>query len=273
MPPVFMSHSFGSGRCSSRSNSERRSDSITLRVEQALAVVRETPTHVDRMMTDEERAPGQVETSQARRGVERGVQQDAVDDEPHEQRLDHLQPGADQRQHEQRSDAVAVRPQPTQILAEILTAFAAQQRWLRFFRLADVGLHALGDRPLATGFIGTVVEPPVVVVTNEVLVTLSRRTRVTVTRIVRLAHRVKGEGRQQYRIALLYDAFFCMCGGAHCCFSDPGRPAGAATDRHRPGDVDRRTLLLRYGRAAPAESHHRRQRAGASIQSGVPAER
>ncbi len=29
MPPVFMSHSLGSGRCSSRSNSERRSDSIT----------------------------------------------------------------------------------------------------------------------------------------------------------------------------------------------------------------------------------------------------
>ena len=29
MPPVFMSHSFGSGRCSSRSNSARRSDSIT----------------------------------------------------------------------------------------------------------------------------------------------------------------------------------------------------------------------------------------------------
>ena len=29
MPPVFMSHSFGSGRCSSRSKSVRRSDSIT----------------------------------------------------------------------------------------------------------------------------------------------------------------------------------------------------------------------------------------------------
>ena len=29
MPPVFMSHSFGSGRWSSRSKSDRRSDSIT----------------------------------------------------------------------------------------------------------------------------------------------------------------------------------------------------------------------------------------------------
>ena len=29
MPPVFMSQSFGSGRCSSRSNSDRRSESIT----------------------------------------------------------------------------------------------------------------------------------------------------------------------------------------------------------------------------------------------------
>ena len=29
MPPVFMSHSLGSGRCNNRSNSERRSESIT----------------------------------------------------------------------------------------------------------------------------------------------------------------------------------------------------------------------------------------------------
>ena len=29
IPPVFMSHSFGSGRCSSRSKSDRRSDSMT----------------------------------------------------------------------------------------------------------------------------------------------------------------------------------------------------------------------------------------------------
>ena len=29
MPPVFMSHSLGSGRCRSRSKSDRRSDSIT----------------------------------------------------------------------------------------------------------------------------------------------------------------------------------------------------------------------------------------------------
>ena len=29
MPPVFMSHSFGSGRCSSRSNRDRRSASMT----------------------------------------------------------------------------------------------------------------------------------------------------------------------------------------------------------------------------------------------------
>jgi hypothetical protein len=29
MPPVFMSQSLGNGRCSSRSNSDRRSDSIT----------------------------------------------------------------------------------------------------------------------------------------------------------------------------------------------------------------------------------------------------
>ena len=29
MPPVFMSHSFGRGRCNSRSNNDRRSASMT----------------------------------------------------------------------------------------------------------------------------------------------------------------------------------------------------------------------------------------------------
>ena len=50
------------------------------------------------------------------------VQQDAVDDEPHEQRLDHLESRGRQRQREHRRDAVAMRPEPAEILANVLAA-------------------------------------------------------------------------------------------------------------------------------------------------------
>ena len=51
-----------------------------------------------------------------------GVEQHAVDDEPHEQRLDHLEPGAEERQQEDAGDRVAVRPQPAQVVAKVLAA-------------------------------------------------------------------------------------------------------------------------------------------------------
>ena len=52
--------------------------------------------------------------------VEVRVEQHAVDDEPHEERLDHLQAGADEREREDDGDAVAMRPEPAEVLAEIL---------------------------------------------------------------------------------------------------------------------------------------------------------
>ena len=54
------------------------------------------------------------------------VEQHAVDDEPHEQRLDHLQAGADEREPEDDADAVAMRPQPAQIFAKVLASLAAE---------------------------------------------------------------------------------------------------------------------------------------------------
>ena len=62
-------------------------------------------------------------------------------------------PGADERKHEERGDAVAMRPQPAQILAEILAPLATQQCRLRLVRLTDLGLRAVGDRTLAAGFV------------------------------------------------------------------------------------------------------------------------
>ena len=67
-------------------------------------------------------------------------EQHAVDDEPHEQRLDHLQARGDQREHEERADRVAMRPQPAQVFAQVLAPFAAEGPFRlrgRFGRLLD----------------------------------------------------------------------------------------------------------------------------------------
>jgi hypothetical protein len=134
------------------------------------------PTHDDRMMT-EGTEPGQVQMIQSRRGIERGVQQDAVDDEPHEQRLDHLQPVPMSASTKSMPTPSRRRPPPTQIFAEVLAPSAAQQRRL-----------ALSDRPVS-GFTPSGFTPrrsaacrwlrpygrraAVAVVANEELVTLS----------------------------------------------------------------------------------------------------
>ena len=57
--------------------------------------------------------------------VQRGVEEHAVDDEPHEERLDHLEPGAEEREPEDGADRVAMRPEPAQVVAQVLAAFAA----------------------------------------------------------------------------------------------------------------------------------------------------
>ena len=56
------------------------------------------------------------------------VEEHAVDDEPHEQRLDHLQAGADERETEDDADAVSMRPQPAQVFSKVLASLAAEPR-------------------------------------------------------------------------------------------------------------------------------------------------
>src|ERR1041385_5999064 len=66
-----------------------------------------------------------MESRQARGGIKLRVEQDSIDDEPQEQRLNHFQAAGDQGQGEKTSDAVMVRPKPVKILAHVLASFAA----------------------------------------------------------------------------------------------------------------------------------------------------
>jgi hypothetical protein len=143
-----------------------------LRVQQTLAVI---ACHADQRRHEDDREEGeagQVQAIQSRGGIDRRIQQDAIDDEPHEERLDHLQPGADEREQEQRRHPIAMWPQPTQVLAEILTTLAAEQRRLGV-RNAGLDTRPRLDRPLAARLVRTVVKPPVLIVADEVSVTLS----------------------------------------------------------------------------------------------------
>ena len=101
-------------------------------VQQALAVVLED---ADARSRGRSRATntraGEVQARQARGAVERRVQQHAVDDEPHEERLDHLEPGDDQREQEEHADRVAVRPQPAQVIAQVFAPLAGCLRLVR----------------------------------------------------------------------------------------------------------------------------------------------
>ena len=104
-----------------------------------------------------------MEVGEARRGVQGGVEQDAIDDEPDEQRLDHLEAGGHQRQHEDRGDREPVRPQPPQVLAHVYPPFAAPLVGRFGFRAAPAP--------------GRVVQPLLAVVAAEIVVAVARRAR------------------------------------------------------------------------------------------------
>src|SRR5690349_7909787 len=102
-----------------------------------------------------------------------------VDDEAHEQRLDHLQRPRKQREQKYRGDGVAMRFEPTQIVADVLPPIA--------FRLGGGrGLALLGGRQGALRAIRlrAVIETLVSVVFDELPVSFARGEWAT------LAHRV-----------------------------------------------------------------------------------
>jgi hypothetical protein len=109
-------------------------------IEQALAVVLPRPQQVRKDDDREKQGAGQLQTGEAGAGVEPGVEQDAVDDEAHEQRLNHLQRCRHEGQNKDRDDASAMRPEPAQVVAEIFAARAPAGRFLRFARRRVSGL-------------------------------------------------------------------------------------------------------------------------------------
>jgi hypothetical protein len=88
-------------------------------VEDPLTVVLERPEKVRRDDDRQVRDARELQRPEPSGGVEGAVEQDAVDDEPHEQRLNHLDRGRQQREPENDRDGQPMRPQPRQIDAEI----------------------------------------------------------------------------------------------------------------------------------------------------------
>jgi len=103
---------------------------------------------------------GEVEAGQARRVVEPPIQDHVVDNEPQEQRLDHLQTGDDEGEGKHRTEGVAVRPEPVDVLAQVGAARARGRS---------------PSRP-ATVFVGDGIQPPPLIVLDELLVSLAGRT-------------------------------------------------------------------------------------------------
>ena len=110
--------------------------------------------------------------------IERRVEQDAIDDEPDEERLDHLQAGAGKAESEHEDDREAVWPQPPAVGAEKLTAAAGQKAFRFRRRVGAAGVAAGGsiDRALfrRRSFRGGV-EAMLLVIPDEAAVALARR--------------------------------------------------------------------------------------------------
>src|SRR5439155_26662008 len=129
----------------------------------------------------------QMKTTQAGRRVQSRVQEHLVNDEPHEQRLDHLQSRDQQRENEQRADGVPMRPEPAQVLAHILTPLAATLA--PGFRRGSVlaCLRRIAALLLVLGLL-RVVESLVLVVLNEATIAMARRARMLLASFDAVAH-------------------------------------------------------------------------------------
>src|SRR5439155_25739065 len=94
-----------------------------------------------------------------------------IDQEPTEERLDHPESSAEQRQHEDHSHRDAVRPQPAQVLAHVLAPLAAARRFRRRHLVARM-CRLLESLPVC---FGQLVEALMLVVLDEFEVSLTRR--------------------------------------------------------------------------------------------------
>ena len=172
MPPVFMSQSFDSGRCSSRSNKDRAQRQHDPHVQQPLAVILE---HADRLREHDDadkQCPGRMEPHQPLRRFQLAIQQNAVNDEPHEQRLDHFQRRDRQRKAKHGGNRPAMRPKPVQILAQILPPLAATDAQRFEHRRGRLFFLGVGRRLLFLVVLVGFVEPMLLVVGDEFQIAL-----------------------------------------------------------------------------------------------------
>jgi hypothetical protein len=134
-----------------------------LHVQLPLAVVAERPHQVRHENHRQERGASGVQAGDSGRAVERGVQEDAVDDEPHEQRLDHLESGRDKGERQYEPDRIAVGRQPAKIVTDVVAACSP---------VADRRFS--GPAALFRG-----VEPPLTIVVDECAIAAPGRTLMT----------------------------------------------------------------------------------------------
>ena len=113
MPPVFMSHSVDERQAQQPLEQRAAQRQHHARVDEALPVV---ARHIQRRRQrddGQERAAREVQEPQPIRRRRRArVEQHAIGDEAHEQRLDHLEPGRQDREHEDGGDGPALGPEP-----------------------------------------------------------------------------------------------------------------------------------------------------------------
>src|SRR5262249_43447182 len=118
-----------------------------------------------------------MQTRKARRGVQFGVQQHAIDHEPHEQRLNHFQTGHEQCQDKDRADRISMRPKPPQILAQIFTPFSATFAPSVLFRRRLVCLGLPIEMLFVFDAVRGLVEPAELVILYKPAITLTRGVR------------------------------------------------------------------------------------------------
>jgi len=117
-----MSQSVESGKRNNRSNNERPQRQHHARVDEALPVVACQVQRGRQQDHGEKRTAGEVQEAQSIGCRRRSVEQHAVGDEAHEQRLDHLEPGREDGERKDEADRVALRPKPAQVVLEVLAA-------------------------------------------------------------------------------------------------------------------------------------------------------
>src|SRR3954471_2053333 len=120
-------------------------------VENALAIIFESAADMREDDDAEENEPGEIEPGETGREIEALVENDLIDDEPHEQRLDHLEARDHQRYDKDERQLGAMRPQPTDVVAHVAATRAAPPwrrrlpRILRFGGLVETAMLVVVD--------------------------------------------------------------------------------------------------------------------------------